>query len=356
MSSIAPVIQSVSRTLPEHYWPQDALLKHFRKLWATKFFNVERMERIFDRVQVGGRYLGVPPDELERLDSFGKRNDAYIRVATELGAKAIQEALKGTDLTPKDIDHIFFVSITGLATPSIDVLVANRLGMRKDVKRTPVFGWGCAGGASGLARAADSLRGFEDQVTVLLCVELCLVTHQTQDVSVANIIASGLFGDAASAAVLTGGKRKGTRPGPKVLASRACLYPNTEHILGWDIVDTGFKIVLSPQIPVMVKEHFGPDVDAFLATQGLDRSRIKHWLLHTGGPEVLKSTQATLGLSHDATARTWESLKKFGNLSSASVLFVLADLMESGEAKPGDYGLMAAMGPGFACELVLLQW
>lgn len=351
----APAIHAVTQTLPEHFTPQEQMTAFFKQDWSSKFFNPSRIDELHENVQVKSRYLCVPLHELASLDSFAKRNDAYIRCATDIGEKAIREALLRAELTAQDIDHIFFVSITGLATPSVDARLVNRLGMRSDVKRTPIWGLGCVGGAAGIARAADYLRGFPDHTVVLLCVELCLLTYQTDDVSVANIISTGLFGDGASAVILRGGNVARGK-GPRVLATRSCFYPNTERVMGWKFVDTGFQIVLSPKVPEMVRQHFGGDVDAFLGARGLDRSRIEHWLLHTGGPKVLRSFISTLELPNDALDRTWRSLADVGNLSSCSVLFVLADLLNSADAKPGDHALLAAMGPAFCSELVLLRW
>lgn len=355
VASHAPQIHAATRTLPAHFTPQEEMTAYFRKAWSSRFHNPERIEELHRHAAVRSRYLSVPLQELEQLDSFSKRNDAYIRCATDLGEEAIRDALARAGLGPRDIDHIFFVSVTGLATPSIEARLVNRLGMRTDVKRTPIWGLGCVGGAAGIARAADYLRGFPDQTAVLLSVELCLLTYQADDASVANVISTGLFGDGASAVILRGGAVAQVR-GPRVVASRSCFYPNTEHLMGWQIVDTGFKIILSAKIPEMVQEHFGGDVDRFLGDHGLERSRIRHWLLHTGGPRVLRSFITALGLPEGALDRTWASLEAVGNLSSASVLFVLADLLDSGEARPGDHALLAALGPAFCSELVLLQW
>jgi alkylresorcinol/alkylpyrone synthase len=244
--------------------------------------------------------------------------------------------------------------VTGLATPSIDARLGNRLALRSDFKRTPIFGLGCVAGAAGLARAADYLRGFPGHVAVLLSVELCSLTLQRDDLSIANIIASGLFGDGASAVVLAGAERGG--PGPRVVGNRSVFYPDTERIMGWDVTDGGFKVVLSPKVPSLVKERVRKDVDGFLAEHGLKRSDIRHWVVHTGGPKVLRAFEEALELESEALARSWSSLSQVGNLSSSSVLFVLSDVLETANANEGDFGLVMAMGPGFCSELVLLRW
>ncbi len=347
-------MRSAGRALPPHYADQDTLIAAFRTHWARQHFNLDRLEELHRAVQVNGRHLALPVNEYAALDSFAKRNDVWIRVATEVGERAVREALGRGGLAPADVDHLCFVSTTGLATPSIDARLINRLGLRPDVKRTPVFGLGCVAGAAGLARVSDVLRAFPGDVAVLLSVELCSLTLQRDDLSVANIVASGIFGDGAAAVVVEGAAR--ASPGPRVLATRSVFYPDTEWVMGWDIVNTGFKVVLSAKVPEIVRAHVGRNVDELLATQGLDRSRIRHWIAHTGGPKVLQAFEAALELPAGALERSWRSLRELGNLSSASVLLVLGDLLDSGEARPGDLGLLAAMGPGFSAELLLLRW
>ncbi|HZR08620.1 MAG TPA: 3-oxoacyl-[acyl-carrier-protein] synthase III C-terminal domain-containing protein, partial [Myxococcales bacterium] len=249
--------------------------------------------------------------------------------------------------------HFYFVTVTGIATPSIDARLVVPLGLRSDVKRVPIFGLGCVAGAAGLARVADALRGVPGEVAVLLAVELCSLTLQREDLSIPNIIASGLFGDGAAAAVLDGGARG---RGPRIAATRSVFYPGTERVMGWDVVDSGFKVVLSPGVPQLVRDRLRADVDAFLAARGLQRKDIAHFICHTGGPKVLEAFEEALEVPRQAMQRSWDSLQTSGNLSSASVLFVLADLLASGEARPGDRGLLLAMGPGFCSELVLLEW
>lgn len=350
----APRLTAVGRALPKHHLDQEELIRALRGLWAEKHFNLERLEDLHRAVQVSGRYLALPLEAYAGLDSFRKCNDAFLEVAQELGAEAIQQALARAGLGPRDVDHVFFVTVTGIATPSIDARLVNRLGLKPSVKRTPIFGLGCVAGAAGTARAADYLRAFPGEVAVLLSVELCSLTLQRQDLSVANIIASGLFGDGAAALVLTGGGRAAA--GPRVLATRSIFYPDTERVMGWDVVDTGFKLVLSAGAPEVIREHLGPDVDAFLAEHHLTRRDVRHWVAHTGGPKILQAMETSLALPEGALARSWRSLRDIGNLSSASVLFVLGDLLDAGEARPGDLGVMAAMGPGFCAELVLLRW
>ena len=351
-----PRIAAVGTALPPHYADQETLIAAFREAWATQHFNVERLEELHRNVRVGGRYLALPIDAYRPLERFSQRNDAWIEVAREVGEQALGAALAGAGLEPRELDHLFFVTVTGIATPSIDARLMNRMGLRPDLKRSPIFGLGCVAGAAGLARASDYLRAFPDETAALLSVELCSLTLQREDLSIQNIIASGLFGDGAAAVVLRGPRRSGAGAGPRVVATKSVFYPDTERIMGWDVVDTGFKVVLSPKVPDLVKAHIREDVDGFLREHRLKRSDIRHWIAHTGGPKVLRAFEEALELPADALERSWRSLHQVGNLSSASVLFVLGDLLAAGVAKEGELGLLLAMGPGFCSELVLLQW
>jgi alkylresorcinol/alkylpyrone synthase len=345
---------AVGRALPPHYLDQEQILAALRGLWAAKHFNVERLDDLHRAVQVKGRHLALPLEAYPSLDRFSRQNDAWIECARDLGARAIEDALERAGLAAADVEQLFFVTVTGVATPSLDARLAWRLGMPREVRRTPIFGLGCVAGAAGLSRAADALRAHPGEHAVLLSVELCSLTLQREDLSVANVVASGLFGDGAAAVVIAGGDHAAR--GPRVLATRSVLYPDTERVMGWDVVDSGFKVVLSANVPEVIREHLRPDVDRFLADHGLDLARIRHVVAHTGGPKVLEAIGAALERDRVALQRSWRSLSEVGNLSSASVLFVLGDLLDSGEARPGDLGLLVAMGPGFCAEMVLLQW
>jgi len=222
------------------------------------------------------------------------------------------------------------------------------------VRRVPIFGLGCVAGAAGISRAADYLKAYPDQVAVLLSVELCSLTLQLQDLSIPNLISSGLFGDGAAAVVMEGSQRPGE--GPRVRASRSVFYRDTERVMGWDISEKGFQVVLSAAVPEVVREHLRPDVDKFLGDNGLTRDDIASWVAHPGGPRVLEAMESALQLPPEALAVTWRSLQEVGNLSSASVLMVLEETMEHHRPNPGSLGLLLAMGPGFCSELVLLEW
>jgi len=241
-----------------------------------------------------------------------------------------------------------------VATPSIDARLMNRLHLPARVRRVPVFGLGCAGGAAGVARAADLLHGLPEEAAVVLSVELCSLTLQRRDLSIPNLIGSGLFGDGAAAAILVGSGRPSR--GPEIVASRSVFYPDSEGLMGWDITEAGFRIVLSAEVPEMARRFLRRDVDGFLAEHDLARSDIGVWISHPGGPKVLEAMGEALELPEDALEASWRTLREVGNMSSTSVLLVLRDVIERRDPVPGTWGLMVAMGPGFCSELVLLRW
>jgi len=348
-------IASVGTAAPPHYYDQEALLAAFQVAWAAQHHNPRRVSQLHRAVQVGGRHLALEMEAYPTLD-FAAANDAFIRVGSDIGAQAIDRALATAGLAPTDIDAIFTTTVTGVATPSLDARLVNRLGLRSDVRRTPMFGLGCVAGAAGIARVADYLVGHPDHVAVLLSVELCSLTLQGQDLTIPNLIATGLFGDGAAAVVMTGAHHSRATGLPRVVASRSRFYPDTERVMGWDVGNTGFQIVLSAEVPNMVHQHMGSDVDSFLGDHGLSRDDIDRWICHPGGPKVLRAFERTLGLSEHDTGLTWRSLREVGNLSSASVLHVLRDTLDQRPCQPGDRGLILAMGPGFCSELVLLEW
>jgi alkylresorcinol/alkylpyrone synthase len=288
------------------------------------------------------------------MRTWGEANHHWITVAKELGEKAVSGALAQAGLHPRNLGAFFFASVTGISSPSIDALLINQMQMCRSIRRVPIFGLGCVAGAAGISRAADYVRAYPDQVAVVLSVELCSLTLQREDVSMANLISAGLFGDGA-AAVIIGGAECGLA-GPQILGTRSVFYPNTEEMMGWDISEKGFRIVLSREIPDLVRKNLAHDLDDFLAERGLSRSDIGNWVLHTGGPKILEATADALGLKNGALEVSWDCLRRTGNLSSASVLVVLEEVMKNRRPEPGTIGLLAAMGPGFCAEFVLLQW
>jgi len=347
-------IASAASAFPKHYYSQKFLLEKLQEYWGDSLRNPQLLARLHRNVAVEGRHLVMEPEKYYEIDTWGKANDVWIEAAQELGEQALCRALQHASLDRKQLGALFFTSVTGISSPSIDALLINRMGLPTNIRRVPIFGLGCVAGAAGIARAADYVRAYPAHAAALVSVELCSLTIQRDDLSVANLISSGLFADGSAAVIVTGNELNAG--GPEILATRSVFYPDTEEMMGWKVTEKGFRITLSPEVPVLIREHLGQDVDAFLADHGHKRRDVGSWVLHTGGPKVLEATAAALDLHDGQLDASWDCLKKVGNLSSASVLVVLEDVMRNRRPEPGTLGVLAAMGPGFCSELVLLRW
>lgn len=347
-------IAGVASAFPEHYYRQKEIASALKQHWSGKMDKPEVLDRLLTRVGVDGRYLTLPIGDYDKLSTWGEANDAWIEHAEELAHTALCRALTRAGIEADDLGAIIFASVTGICSPSIDARLINRMDLPKNLKRIPIFGLGCVAGAAGIARAADYVLAYPRQAAALVCVELCSLTWQREDLTVANIISSGLFGDGAAAVILGGAEK--VQHGPQVLATRSSFYRGTEDVMGWKISEKGFEIVLSPRVPDMIFRHLANDVDTFLAEHGLKRKDIHSWIMHTGGPKVLEATAAALGLPDKTLEASWNCLRKVGNLSSVSVLLVLEDFMGKRRPPDGSYSILAAMGPGFCAELLLLRW
>jgi alkylresorcinol/alkylpyrone synthase len=347
-------IASAASAFPKHYYSQKFLLEKLQEYWGSRLKNPLTLARLHRNVTVDGRYLAMPAEDYHKLTTWGQANDIWIKVAQELGEQALCRALHHAGLAPEQLGALFFTSVTGISSPSIDALLINRMGLPRKIRRVPIFGLGCVAGAAGISRAADYVKAYPSQAAALVSVELCSLTLQRDDLSVANLISSGLFADGSAAVIVTGDDLDAT--GPEILATRSVFYPDTEPMMGWNVSEKGFKITLSPEVPTLIRENLGHDVDEFLADHGYRRGDLNSWVLHTGGPKVLEATADALDLRDGQLDPSWACLRRVGNLSSASVLVVLEDVMRNRRPEPGTLGLLAAMGPGFCSELLLLRW
>jgi len=340
-------ILAVSTALPENRISQEEAMAVVRRVHSGSDA-LQRLARVFPNSGVKDRYFVYPAQAYLEERGFEERNRDYIEQGLSLAERAAKACLQKAKVSVGDIDHLLFVTTTGLATPSLDARLVDRLGMRSDVRRWPLFGLGCAGGAGGLARACDILDGAPEGRVLVVSVELCGQIFSTKATAATDIIGASLFGDGAAAALVGPGK------GPRISGRKTVLYDRTEHLMGWSFTSDGMRLVLSKEVTDFIGARLKPVIEAFLLDQGLARKDIAHWLLHPGGRRIIETYGSSFGLDAQALRWTRSSLERVGNLSSASILFILADAFEAGAA--GDRGLMVALGPGFASELLLLEW
>jgi alkylresorcinol/alkylpyrone synthase len=347
-------IISAASAFPPHYYSQELLSSALTSYWDSQLPNRDALRRLHVNACVDGRHLARPIGDYYSMRTFGDFNRAWMESAEQLGAAALCKAVNRAGISGADIGALFFVSVTGISSPSIECRLIAKLKLSPSTKRIPIFGLGCVAGAAGIARAADYVKAYPSQVAALVSVELCSLTLQRDDLSLANLISSSLFGDGAAAVLVAGDHFE--QPGPEIIGARSTLYPDTQDAMGWKVSEKGFEIVLSPEVPRIIREHLGEDVDAFLADHDLRREDIGAWILHTGGPKILEATQDSLGVDRAALRVSWDCLRYMGNLSSASVLCVLERFMMNERPQSGTWSILAAMGPGFCSELVLLRW
>lgn len=313
---------------------------------------------VFDHSGIEERYLCVPFEWADENHTFPEKNDLYIEAATALSEEAARDALDKAGVDPEDVGSLVFASTTGTASPTIGHRLIPRLGLSENVRVLPIYGRGCAAGAVGLAQATDLARIHPGKPALLVAVEVCSYTYQRGDRTKANLISSALFADGAGAVVVGAGADEGTSvvACPEVVGTHSTTWPSSQDIMGWDIIDTGMRVRLSRDLAKFLLERLPATVEDACAKYGVDRGEIKHFITHPGGPKVLDAIEEALGLENGGLALSRETLRWYGNMSSATVLFVLDRFMEQGKHDEGDLALLTGVGPGFSCEHVLLRF
>ncbi len=345
-------IAATATALPPYTITREDVKYYMGRVFDIPERRLEAMMSIVDNAQVHKRHAIFPLDYTIEPRALSKTNEEYIEHAVKLGREAAEKCLEHAGLKPDEIDLIITVSCTGFMIPSLDAHLINLMGFRSNVRRMPFTELGCAAGAMALGRAADFLKAHPGGNVLIIAVELPSLTFQRKDISQANLISSILFGDGAAAVVVTGKPARG----PKILSSETYTFPDSLGAMGFDLRDSGFHILLAKDVPEMIGEKIGGLVQGFLERHGRKREEIKGWILHPGGARLLGNVEAELGLSKCDTQPSWDILGNVGNLSSATILFILQEWLEKRPLKAGEYAMAAAFGPGFSAEFLLLQW
>lgn len=350
-----PTIASVATAVPPYRITQQVARDYARAFFAPNMPDVERYLAVFDHAAIDTRYLSAPPEWFMEPHRFSEANDLFIDMASELGEQAARRCMAQAGVQPKDIDHLIFVSTTGLAAPSMDARLITLLGLDPHTRRTPIWGLGCAGGLGGLERAQEYVRAYPTHRCLLVTVELCTLTMQFNDRSKRNLVALSLFADGAAAVLVEGDQVARTSRGPRIIDTRSTLFPDSLDLMGWDIVDDGFRVVFGTRIPSVVTQHYNALATEFLALHDRTPADIDHHIYHPGGAKVLTAYEKALNLAPRELDLSRSVLRDYGNMSSATVFFVLERFLESATIQPGDTGLLCCFGPGFSAELVLIE-
>ena len=350
MSETNPKILSVATALPPYRIGQGEVKEFARGMFSGAYRDFERLLTIFDNTNIDSRYFCVPAAWFEKDRSFKEKNALYVEHALELSEKAARRALDRVGAAPEDVGAVFFVSTTGLSTPSLDSKLIFRLGLSEHTRRVPIWGLGCAAGVAGLARTADYARVYPGELALFVGVELCGLTFQRGDLSKANLVSTSLFADGAAAALLGSGAE-----GPELIGSHSTTWPDTEDIMGWDLVETGFKVRISRSIPTLVRRRMSENLLAACNSAGISLEDIEHFLIHPGGSKVLDAFEEVLGLEPGGLTLPREILRDYGNISSVTVMFILERFLRSREFAAGDLGMLSALGPGFSAEHVFFR-
>jgi alkylresorcinol/alkylpyrone synthase len=345
---------------PKNYYKQDELIKELSGNWIGKIQNIKRVETLHTNTLVKSRHLALPIQEYFKIEKFDEKNDAYIKHAVDLATEAVTNLLEQYDLQPEDISSLWSNTVTGFCIPSLEARVMNKIKFSPNTKRVPILGLGCMAGIAGINRVAEYLIGHPTEAVIFFSVELCSLTLQTEDISAANIISTGLFGDGAAAVLMVGDEHKLKDKAPlEWLSCESVFFPDTEEVMGWDVGEKGLKIILNKGVPEVTENNLPEPLHNFLKNNNKSLKDIRSFFAHPGGPKVLNAMEKVLSLPDKGLYHSWNSLAENGNMSSVSVLDITKKHIE--ERKESDkpargYGLGLAMGPAFSAEMSLLQW
>jgi alkylresorcinol/alkylpyrone synthase len=346
-------IIAVSKQVPK-YSRTTAEVLPYLDIWLSgqdeRF--VRKVKKIFENAAVDKRFSIMEPSEVFTATSFAEKNDIYVREVIDLGEKVLQKALDKANWNPSEIDYIITVSCTGIMIPSLDAYLINKIGLRQDVVRLPVTEMGCAAGISGIIYAKNFLKSNPGKKAAVIAVESPTATFQLDDFSMANIVSAAIFGDGAACVLLSSDDEA---TGPAIVDEQMYHFFDAEHMMGFKLTNNGLQMVLDVEVPETISGHFAEIIHPFLDKNDLTISDIDHMIFHPGGKKIIQTVEELFSGMEKNIDDTKEVLRLYGNMSSATVLYVLERVMDAGPKK-GEKGLMLSFGPGFSAQRVLLQW
>ena len=346
-------INTVTKQLPDYYRETKDILP-FLDIWLEgqedRF--KRKVKKIFSNAGVDKRYGIMSPEEVFTATSFEEKNDIYKREVIKLGEQVLSKALKKSNWNPQSLDFIITVSCTGIMIPSVDAFLINLLNLRQDIVRLPVTEMGCAAGISGIVYAHEFLKANPDKRAAVIAIESPTATFQHTDYSMVNVVSAAIFGDGAACVLLSS---KEEDQGPEILDTSMYHFYDAQEMMGFKLVNTGLQMILDKEVPEKIAAHFPDIINPFLKKNNFDIKAIDHLIFHPGGRKIVETVEALFGKLGKNIDDTKEVLRQYGNMSSATVLYVLERFMEK-ELKQGDLGLMLSFGPGFSAQRILLKW
>jgi alkylresorcinol/alkylpyrone synthase len=343
-------IVAVATAVPPYSINQSEAIEFAHFHFASKFADIDRLLKIFTSSRVEHRQFCVPKEWFFASHTFEEKNKTYVEWACRLSEQAARKCLAKAGIGHHEVDHIIFVSTTGLATPSIDARLINMLGLRTDISRVPVWGLGCVGGSVGLAMAHDYIKAYPNSKVLLVAVELCSLTFQFGDLGKSNLVATALFGDGAAAVLLDG-----EQGGMEIIDSQSTFWPDSLDVMGWNVLNEGLQVVFARAIPAIVSKYAHDNIASFIAKHDLTLKDIEHYIFHPGGAKVIDAYRDALCLGPDGLADSETVLREHGNMSSVTILYALERFFYSDNNKPNAYGLFSALGPGFSSQSLLFR-
>ena len=356
-SNVSPRIAAVSRAVPKYLFTQETAAEYAEK-WLScsngclPELSVPKVLQVYKNSGVDTRYGVSPVNELLLEKDLEYRNNLYSEYSKWLGESALRDVFRKCEITPAEVDFFITVSCTGFMIPALDAYLINKFPFRKDIKRLPVTQLGCAGGVASMMLAADHIKAYPGSTVLILSIELCTLSFQPGDKTADHIISTAIFGDGAAAMLITGKKGSGIH----LMRAGSSFFRETLDFMGFDLKNSGFHIFLSPGIPRYIKHNLLSEVELLLSSMSLATGDIDAWLFHPGGMRILDAIKESLSIDDKKISYSKEILRRYGNLSSATIFFIIDEYINNPSAASDNYQVTGAVGPGFQLYMIFMKW